>query len=158
MVLYLCSALSLIVACAGCAAVKITHRAYIMVYGCCLGFIWLAVLITGGVLAGAAAATPMVMQGLCSQSDVAPSNAYSGYAIDRNLQVALNGVMCTATCPCPVSAKSTYDNLNATTMGYFNRTAQPGTGNNTANQIKMQYAQVGTVSSFQECWTTKLQA
>lgn len=66
-ILWICAILSLIVACAGCAAVKITHRCYIMVYGCCLGSIWIGVLSVGIFFAVSATAAPALMGAMCSQ-------------------------------------------------------------------------------------------
>lgn len=151
-VLWICAILSLLVACAGCAAVKITHRCYIIVYGCCLGSIWLAVLIVGCVFAGTATAAPALMEAACSQGVDTPTNAYQGDAVDQALQIALNGQMCTAVCPCPGSAKAYYDSLSESQMNFFNRTRQFGVGNNTAGQIRMNYANAGTYQNFSSCF------
>ena len=156
LILYLCAALSLIVACAGCAAVKIKHRAYIMLYGCCLGSIWLAVFIVGCILAGTAAATPAMMNAVCDQGVPNPSNAYQGNAFDKSIQLMLNGRMCTPTCPCPGSAKATYDALPASKMNFWSRTAQVGSGNSTSNLIQMYYAGSNTFNTFQECFPVQI--
>jgi hypothetical protein len=151
-VLWICAILSLFVACAGCAAVKITHRAYIMCYGLLLGFIWLGVFITGCVFSGTAAAVPVILEGVCNQGVVSPTNAYEGKAIDRSIQILVNGQMCTPQCPCPPAAKANYDAVPEAKMNFFNRTRAAGTGNNTAQQIRMTYSGSKSYSNFTSCF------
>jgi len=72
------------------------------------------------------------------------------------MQIALNGNMCTAQCPCPVAAKAYYDTVPQSTMNFFNRTKAAGSGNDTSNNIRMRYAQTGTYSNFTSCYNTVL--
>ena len=151
-ILWICGIISFVVACAGCAAVKITHRGYIMCYGLILGFIWLGVFIVGCVFAGTAAAAPALIKARCSQGIDDPTNAYQGNALDRNIQILLNGQMCTPQCPCPPAAKSVYDAVPEASMNFFNRTRQSGTGNNTSSQIKMTYSGSKSYDNFTSCF------
>jgi len=157
-ILYLCAILSIIVACAGCAAVKIKHRCYIVIYGCCLGTVWLGVLIVGAVMAGTASATPVIIQNLCKPSVASPTNSYENGGFGREAMLTLNSNMCTSACPCPGDAKAIYDNKTESSMNFFNRTRFPGSGNDTNGMIKMQYASSGTYSNFSSCYTSVLAA
>ena len=108
--LWVCSIMSMIVAIAGCIAVKIKHRCYIICYGFCLGGIWLGIFIIGCIFAFAATSVPVIGEALCSPMNAtAPNNSYNQGGLDRDLMQVINGQMCTPVCPCPVAAKAVYD-------------------------------------------------
>ena len=90
---------------------------------------------------------------MCNQGVETPTNAYQGTAFDSALQIALNGNMCTAVCPCPGSAKATYDGVAESTMNYWNRTRAVGVGNNTQQQIRMSYSTAAlSFLTFSDCF------
>ena len=155
-ILWICALLSIIVACAGCAAVKIKHRCYIILYGCCLGSIWIGVLIVGCVFAGTASAAPMITQQLCTPAVDKPQNSYQNGGFGRELNQILNSNMCTAQCPCPQEARVVYDNKTEASMNFFSRTRQAGTGNTTNNMIMMNYQATGSFKNFSDCYTQVL--
>lgn len=155
-VLMICAIISLIVACAGCAAVKIKNRCYIMLYGFCLGGVWLAVFIVGCVFAGTAQAAPVIIQQLCVPKVADPTNSFDNGGLGREMMQVLNSNMCTETCPCPVAAVAVYDNKTESSMNFFSRTRARGIGNTTDNYIRMNYATTGTYDNFTACYNTAI--
>ncbi len=155
-ILMLCAVLSIAVAFAGCAAVKVSHRCYIMVYGCCLGSIWIAVFIVGCVFAATADAAPMITNQLCVPQVTNPKNSYENDGFGRDIMVQLNGNMCSATCPCPPSAAATYENMTETSLNFFNRSKSLGQGNTTAGYTRMYYQDGGDFKNFTDCYNANL--